>query len=116
MSHSAFEYLRHILDETEYLLDQAQGVSRDQFMDNATLKRAFARSIEIIGEASKKIPYDFKQKYDHIEWRSIAAMRDRLIHGYFGVDYDIVWDVAINKAPGLQRAIKEIIEAEGFNR
>jgi len=56
-------------------------------MRDETLKHAFVRSLEIIGEASKKIPDDFKQKYSHLEWRAIAGMRNRLIHGYFGVDY-----------------------------
>ncbi|MBK8796613.1 MAG: DUF86 domain-containing protein [Anaerolineales bacterium] len=50
-------------------------------MEDATLQRAFVRSIEIIGEASKRIPDDFKQKHSHLEWRSMAGMRDRLIHG-----------------------------------
>lgn len=70
------------------------------------------RSIEIIGEASKQIPDDVKQKYSHLEWRAMAGMRDRLIHAYFGVDYEIVWDVVINKVPTLHQEIKEIIEAE----
>jgi uncharacterized protein with HEPN domain len=79
---------------------------------DATLKRAFVRSLEIIGEASKQIPDDFKQKYSHLEWRAMAGMRDRLIHGYFGVDYGIVWDVVKNKIPVLHQAIKEVVEAE----
>jgi uncharacterized protein with HEPN domain len=112
MSLSAVEYVRHILDETGYLMDRAQGLTWDQFMRDATLKRAFVRSLEIIGEASKQIPDDFKQKYGHLEWRAMAGMRDRLIHGYFGVDYGIVWDVVTNKIPILHQAIKEIIEAE----
>ena len=62
MSLSAIEYLRHILDETGYLMDRVQGLTWDQFMRDATLKRAFVRSLEIIGEASKQIPDDFKQK------------------------------------------------------
>ncbi len=110
MSLSVLEYLRHILDETEYLMGKAQGLTRDQFMGDETLRRAFVRSIEIIGEATKKIPDDFKRKYSHLEWRAMAGMRDRLIHRYFGVDYDIVWDVAINKVPLLHRAVKQIIE------
>ena len=112
MSLSAVEYVRHMLDETGYLIDQTQGLTWDQFMRDATLQRAFVRSLEIIGEASKKIPDDFKQKYGHLEWRAMAGMRDRLIHGYFGVDYGIVWDVVTNKIPILHQAIKEIIEAE----
>jgi len=78
MSRSAVEYVRHILDETGYLVDRAQGLTWDQFMRDATLKRAFVRSLEIIGEASKQIPEDFKQKYGHLEWRAMAGMRDRL--------------------------------------
>jgi uncharacterized protein with HEPN domain len=112
MSLSAIEYLRHILDETEFLMDRAQGLTRDQFMRDATLKRAFVRSLEVIGEASKQIPDEFKQKYPHLEWRAMAGMRDRLIHGYFGVDYEIVWDVVTNKIPLLHQAIKRIVEAE----
>ena len=81
-------------------------------MRDETLKRAFVRSLEIIGEASKQIPDDFKQKYSHLEWRAMAGMRDRLIHGYFGVDYGIVWDVVKNKIPILHQAIKEVVEAE----
>ena len=98
---SPLEYLRHILDETEYLMSQTQGLSKEEFMSDPTLKRAFVRSIEIIGEAAKKVPDNLKQKYAQIEWRAIAGMRDRLIHGYFGVDHDIVWDVVTNKIPQL---------------
>jgi uncharacterized protein with HEPN domain len=113
---SALEYLQHILDETEYLMGQTQGLTQEQFMRDATLKRAFVRSIEIIGEATKQIPDDLRQKYGHLEWRAMAGMRDRLIHGYFGVDYDIVWDVAIHKVPALHQTIKQIIEDESSTR
>jgi uncharacterized protein with HEPN domain len=110
MSRLALEYLRHILDETQYLIDRVKGLSKDEFMRDATLKRAFVRSIEIIGEAAKQMPDDFRQKYSHLEWRAMAGMRDRLIHRYFGVDYDLVWDVVINKVPVLQREIGQIFE------
>jgi uncharacterized protein with HEPN domain len=112
MSLSPLEYLRHILDETEYLASQTQGLSKDDFLGNETLKRAFTRSIEIIGEAAKKVPEDFRQKYPNVEWRAMAGMRDRLIHGYFGIDYDIVWDVVINKAPELHQIVEEILGNE----
>ncbi len=87
-------------------------MSKDKLLDDETLKRAVVRSIEIIGEATKKIPVDFKVKWAEISWRNMAGMRDKLIHDYMGVDYSIVWDVVRNVIPSLKNQIKEIIEKE----
>jgi uncharacterized protein with HEPN domain len=112
MSLSSLEYLQHILDETAYLIDRAKGLNKDEFMQDETLKRAFVRSLEIIGEATKNVSADLRQEYSRMDWRAIAGMRDRLIHRYFGIDYDIVWDVVINKVPLLQQEIQQIIQNE----
>ena len=86
MSFEPRDYLNHILVEADYLVDRSASLSFERFAADATLTRAFIRSLEIIGEASKKVPSEFRDTHPEIEWRAIASMRDRLIHGYFGVD------------------------------
>ena len=112
MSISAVEYLRHILNETDFLTNRLSGVSKEPFLGDETLKRAAVRSLEIIGEAVKRLPDDFRSHNTGVDWRAIAGMRDRLIHDYLGVDYDIVWDAATGKVPELAASIRQIIDQE----
>jgi uncharacterized protein with HEPN domain len=107
---SSISYLHHIIDETSYLLDVTEGLSKEDFLKDATKQRAFVRSLEIIGEAVKKIPEDLKNNYPEIEGKKMAATKDRLIHGYFSIDLDIIWDIITNKIPGLHNKIIEVLE------
>lgn len=97
MSKEPIEYIKHIADECVYILSVSSDSSKDEFMSDETLKRALVRSLEVIGEATKKIPIDFKLKWNTIQWKNMAGMRDRLIHDYIGINYSIVWDVVKNK-------------------
>jgi uncharacterized protein with HEPN domain len=110
MSFEPRDYLSHILAEAEYLLATSEELTATDFVTDETLRRAFVRSLEIIDEAAKKVPESFRADHPDIEWRAMAGMRDRLIHDYFGVDYEIVWDVVQNHIPALQRQIAAILE------
>jgi len=109
MSKDPKEYLRHIQDECLYIISVTENLLFEDFMANETLKRAVVRSLEIIGEATKKIPVDFKVKWKNIQWKNMAGMRDRLIHDYIGVNYSIVWDVLKNKIPDMHKQISEFL-------
>ena len=78
-------------------------------MEDETLQRSFTRSIEIIGEATKKLSREFTDRYPQVDWKSMAAMGDKLVHDYFGIDYEIEWDVVKNKIPALKPQIEQIL-------
>ncbi|MGI8637497.1 MAG: HepT-like ribonuclease domain-containing protein [Segetibacter sp.] len=109
MSKEPIEYLKHIIEECSYIISVSNHLSKDEFLDDETLKRAIVRSLEIIGEATKKISADFKVKWSSVDWKNMAGMRDRLIHDYIGVNYSIVWDVVKNKIPELSDQLKEVL-------
>jgi uncharacterized protein with HEPN domain len=110
MSKHYTELLKHILDECNFILSEiTQETTKSDFVDNETLKRAVVRSLEIIGEATKKIPADVKYHWKEIPWKSMAGMRDKLIHDYFGINYSIVWDVVKNKIPELTEQVKKVL-------
>ncbi|MGB9780100.1 DUF86 domain-containing protein, partial [Caldanaerobacter sp.] len=78
-------YLEHILQECEFLIERVKGISFEDFVKDPVLTRAFVRSLEIIGEAVKNLPKEFREKHSKVPWKEIAGMRDKLIHEYFGV-------------------------------
>ncbi|MEW5936839.1 MAG: DUF86 domain-containing protein [Candidatus Thermoplasmatota archaeon] len=108
------DYLTHIRDECRYLLNAREGLGYEEFVRDETLKRSFVRSLEIIGEASRNVPEEFRRKHPGIEWREMAGMRDVLIHGYFGVDYKIVWDIVSNHIPALLEKVNQILDVESL--
>ncbi len=109
MSASNLELVRHILVETPFILQHTEQKSKEEFINDEVLCRAVVRSLEIIGEATKKLNDEFKSIHNHIEWKKIAGTRDKLIHDYFGIDYDIVWNIIETKIHDLDYFLKELV-------
>lgn len=103
-------YLQHILDSIKWIESYVSDISQEQFLVDHLVQDAVIRQIEIIGEASKKLSNSLKQKYPNTPWKDIAGMRDKLIHGYFGVDIEAVWVTVENDIPVLKEQIINILD------
>jgi uncharacterized protein with HEPN domain len=112
MPKQAMVYIMHKADECKFILNSCESISeQESFLNDEILKRAVVRSLEVIGEASKKIPAEFKNNWQNVNWKNMAGMRDKLIHDYMGINYYIVWDVIKNKIPELDKEISIIINS-----
>jgi uncharacterized protein with HEPN domain len=109
MSYEPREFLRHILLEADYLGTIQPTLTRASLDEDPTLQRAVVRSLDVIGEATKRVPAEIREAHPQVQWRSMARMRDRLVHDYFGVDLDIVWDVLQHKIPPLREELRRIL-------
>ena len=103
-------YLHHILDETLFLLENTQRISFEDLMEDVVLKKAVLRSLEIIGEASKNISSEFKEQHGAVPWRKVAGLRDKIIHHYFSVDWELIWDLLQNHIPELDNTLRPLLE------
>src|SRR3989442_696011 len=112
MSPSLLDFLKHIEHECEFILKVTDGKTFEEMMDDELLSKGIVRSLEIIGEAVKKLDDDFKLSHPNLEWEKIARTRDLMIHHYFGIDYSIVWNIITEKIPPLHEYILEIISEE----
>ena len=94
-------YLYHIRDEICYLRQAGKGLTLERLMGDEDLKRSIPRSLSIIGEAVKNLSAPFREAHPEVPWADMAAMRDKLIHGYFGIKWALVRDVIITEIPSL---------------
>ena len=103
-------YIKDILEAIESIEKFVKGMSFDKFIKDDKTSSAVVRKFEIIGEATKWVSNEIKQKYPQIPWKEMAGMRDRLIHLYFGVDYKLVWETIKKRIPTIKPLMKEILK------
>lgn len=104
--------VHHMLDASREAVDFIQGKTRADLDTNRMLALAEVRLIEIIGEAARHVPGEIRDKYAEVEWKDIIGSRDRMIHGYYHVDHDIVWSILSHDLPLLIPILEKIIESE----
>jgi len=105
------DYLKDILDSINDIRDFIRDMSFEEFRRDKKTINAVVRSIEVIGEATKKIPRALKDKHKNVPWKKMAGMRDRLIHEYFGIDVEILWKTAKNDIPPLKQLVQNILKS-----
>jgi uncharacterized protein with HEPN domain len=102
-------YLEDILEATRKITAYTRSLSKAAFLEDEKTFDAVVRNLEVIGEAVKKLPEDLRAKHPALEWKKMAGLRDILIHEYFGLDAEIVWDIVQNKVPVLDREVRTML-------
>jgi uncharacterized protein with HEPN domain len=102
--------IRQAIDRIEQYI---KNLSFDGFSDDQKSVDAVVRNLEIMGEAAKRLPNEFKQRYSQIEWEKIVGLRHRIVHEYFGVDLEIIWQILHKNLPELKKKVVQIISDEG---
>jgi uncharacterized protein with HEPN domain len=110
--HNTSVSLRQILDHALEAASMTEGKTRADLDEDRQLNLALVRLLEIIGEAATRIPKEDQARYTDISWPEIVSLRNRLIHGYDTVDFDIVWQIVKQDLPGLIESLKKILGAE----
>lgn len=110
MKKDDFVYLRHILDAISRIEQYVQGVRYEDFMDDHLVQDGVIRQIEIMGEATKRLSKEIRERHSEMPWKDLAGMRDKLIHHYFGVDLDAVWDTLEKDIPVLKERLGNIVQ------
>ena len=111
MSRDVRVYLADIAERCERVSRYVEGLDQVAWSTDERTQDAVVRNLEVIGEAVKRLPLEMRAESPEVPWQDIAGLRDILIHEYEGVDFAIVWDIAINEVPLLHRAVSSLLEA-----
>ncbi|MDH4078967.1 MAG: DUF86 domain-containing protein [Nitrospira sp.] len=102
-------YLDDILEATRKITSYTANLSKAAFLEDEKTFDAVVRNLEVIGEAVKKLPDELRAQHPTLEWKKMAGLRDILIHEYFGLDSEIVWDIVKNKVPTLNQEVRAML-------
>ena len=101
------DYLNDMIEAADMVASFIEGITKDQFLSDKKTQFAVVRALEIIGEASKKVPESIRTYYPDLPWKEIGGMRDKLIHDYFGVNDEVVWETSVNDVPVIAAKLKQ---------
>ena len=102
--------LTDIREAIDRIQRYVSGLTVDDFLNSTEKQDAVIRNFEIMGEAVRYIPSDFRKRHGHVEWTEMAGFRDKLIHGYFGLNLRILWSVVEDKLPALRQQVDALLE------
>lgn len=106
------DYLGDMLEAMERIVEYIGGLTRESSMSDRKTQDAVVRNLEVVGEATKALPADWRNRYPDIPWKGLAGVRDKMIHHYFGLNYDVIWTIASEEIPVLLPQVLEVLSSE----
>jgi uncharacterized protein with HEPN domain len=109
------QYLADILEAIQHVLEYTCELTYDEFLHSSLVQDAVLRNIQVIGEATKKLSAGLQAKHTQTPWREMAGMRDKVVHDYFDIDHQVVWDAARRDLPPLRDQVEAILQEVAGN-